>query len=120
MIPSLRIHLFPDLKKAYSPWTNYHPRPHPKRRGWAKERMCPKGEVVFLRSGTRWIPKEKMGPRKRKAQEKDVSSGWTVTKEKMLPQGQDGHMGLVKYWKQLENKQEMKCSRFMKWNNCIN
>jgi hypothetical protein len=25
-----------------------------------------------------------------------------------------------KYWKQLENKQEMKASRFMKWNNCIN
>ncbi len=24
------------------------------------------------------------------------------------------------YWKQLENKQEMKASRFMKWNNCIN
>jgi hypothetical protein len=24
------------------------------------------------------------------------------------------------YWKQLENKQEMKHSRFMKWNNCIN
>jgi hypothetical protein len=24
------------------------------------------------------------------------------------------------YWKQLENKQEMKGSRFMKWNNCIN
>jgi len=24
------------------------------------------------------------------------------------------------YWKQLENKQEMKDSRFMKWNNCIN
>ncbi len=24
------------------------------------------------------------------------------------------------YWKQLENKQEMKNSRFMKWNNCIN
>jgi hypothetical protein len=23
------------------------------------------------------------------------------------------------YWKQLENKQEMKASRFMKWNNCI-
>jgi hypothetical protein len=28
--------------------------------------------------------------------------------------------GLGKYyWKQLENKQEMKASRFMKWNNCI-
>jgi hypothetical protein len=26
----------------------------------------------------------------------------------------------VNYWKQLENKQEMKASRFMKWNNCIN
>jgi hypothetical protein len=25
----------------------------------------------------------------------------------------------LKYWKQLENKQEMKASRFMKWNNCI-
>jgi hypothetical protein len=24
------------------------------------------------------------------------------------------------YWKQLENKQEMKASRFVKWNNCIN
>jgi hypothetical protein len=24
------------------------------------------------------------------------------------------------YWKQLENKQEMKDSRFMKWNNYIN
>jgi hypothetical protein len=24
------------------------------------------------------------------------------------------------YWKQLENKQEMKASRFMKWNNYIN
>jgi hypothetical protein len=24
------------------------------------------------------------------------------------------------YWKQLENKQEMKYSRFMKCNNCIN
>jgi hypothetical protein len=24
------------------------------------------------------------------------------------------------YWKQLENKQEMKDSRFMKLNNCIN
>ncbi len=24
-----------------------------------------------------------------------------------------------KYWKQLENKQDMKASRFMKWNNCI-
>jgi hypothetical protein len=24
------------------------------------------------------------------------------------------------YWKQLENKQEMKHSRFMKWDNCIN
>jgi hypothetical protein len=24
------------------------------------------------------------------------------------------------YWKELENKQEMKHSRFMKWNNCIN
>ncbi len=24
------------------------------------------------------------------------------------------------YWKQLENKQEMKDSRFMKWNNRIN
>jgi hypothetical protein len=24
------------------------------------------------------------------------------------------------YWKQLENKQEMKDSRFMKWNNCVN
>ncbi len=24
------------------------------------------------------------------------------------------------YWKQLENKQEMKASRLMKWNNCIN
>jgi len=24
------------------------------------------------------------------------------------------------YWKQLENKQEMKHSKFMKWNNCIN
>jgi hypothetical protein len=23
------------------------------------------------------------------------------------------------YWKQLENKQEMKASRFIKWNNCI-
>jgi hypothetical protein len=23
------------------------------------------------------------------------------------------------YWKQLENKQEMKVSKFMKWNNCI-
>jgi hypothetical protein len=27
------------------------------------------------------------------------------------------HLGL--YWKQLENKQEMKASRFMKWNNYI-
>jgi hypothetical protein len=26
---------------------------------------------------------------------------------------------LANYWKQLENKQEMKASRFMKWNNCI-
>jgi hypothetical protein len=26
----------------------------------------------------------------------------------------------VWYWKQLENKQEMKDSRFMKWKNCIN
>jgi hypothetical protein len=25
-----------------------------------------------------------------------------------------------RYWKQLEKKQEMKDSRFMKWNNCIN
>jgi hypothetical protein len=24
------------------------------------------------------------------------------------------------YWKQLENNQELKHSRFMKWNNCIN
>ncbi len=24
------------------------------------------------------------------------------------------------YWKQLENEQEMKASRFVKWNNCIN
>jgi hypothetical protein len=24
------------------------------------------------------------------------------------------------YWKQLENKQVMKASRLMKWNNCIN
>jgi hypothetical protein len=24
------------------------------------------------------------------------------------------------YWKQLENKQEMKDSKFMKWNNYIN
>jgi hypothetical protein len=24
------------------------------------------------------------------------------------------------YWKQLENKQEIKQSRFMQWNNCIN
>ncbi len=24
------------------------------------------------------------------------------------------------YWKQLENKQELKRSRFLKWNNCIN
>jgi hypothetical protein len=24
------------------------------------------------------------------------------------------------YWKQLENKREMKDSTFMKWNNCIN
>jgi len=28
--------------------------------------------------------------------------------------------GPITYWKQLENKQEMKASRFMKWNNCIN
>jgi hypothetical protein len=27
---------------------------------------------------------------------------------------------MLNYWKQLENKQEMKHSRFMKWNNCIN
>jgi hypothetical protein len=27
---------------------------------------------------------------------------------------------LSPYWKQLENKQEMKHSLFMKWNNCIN
>jgi hypothetical protein len=26
----------------------------------------------------------------------------------------------LSYWKQLENKQEMKHSRFMQWNNCIN
>jgi hypothetical protein len=26
---------------------------------------------------------------------------------------------LAFYWKQLENKQQMKASRFMKWNNCI-
>jgi hypothetical protein len=26
----------------------------------------------------------------------------------------------ITYWKQFENKQEMKDSRFMKWNNCIN
>jgi hypothetical protein len=26
----------------------------------------------------------------------------------------------VLYWKKLENKQEMKASRFMKWNNYIN
>jgi hypothetical protein len=26
----------------------------------------------------------------------------------------------TKYWKELENKQEMKHSRFMKCNNCIN
>jgi hypothetical protein len=26
----------------------------------------------------------------------------------------------MNYWKQLENKQEMKASRFVKWNNCIN
>jgi hypothetical protein len=25
-----------------------------------------------------------------------------------------------KYWEELENKQEMKASRFMKWNNYIN
>jgi hypothetical protein len=32
-----------------------------------------------------------------------------------------GYMKEIKaYWKQLENKQEMKASRFMKWNNCIN
>jgi hypothetical protein len=29
-------------------------------------------------------------------------------------------MNLEAYWKQLENKQEMEHSRFMKWNNCIN
>jgi hypothetical protein len=27
---------------------------------------------------------------------------------------------IVIYWKELENKQEMKHSRFMRWNNCIN
>jgi hypothetical protein len=26
-------------------------------------------------------------------------------------------LGIPKYWKQLENKQEMKDSRFMKWHN---
>jgi hypothetical protein len=30
------------------------------------------------------------------------------------------YQNLSFYWKQLENKQEMKASRFMKWNNCIN
>jgi hypothetical protein len=28
--------------------------------------------------------------------------------------------GDLEYWKQLENKQKMEDSRFMKWNNCIN
>jgi hypothetical protein len=31
---------------------------------------------------------------------------------------QGGHLDT--YWKQLEIKQEMKHSKFMKWNNCIN
>jgi hypothetical protein len=37
------------------------------------------------------------------------------TKQLIKPKLQGEH-----YWKQLENKQEMKHSRFMKWNNHIN
>jgi hypothetical protein len=35
-------------------------------------------------------------------------------------QEEEGGGGGYDYWKKLENKQKMKHSRFMKWNNCIN
>ncbi len=43
----------------------------------------------------------------------------TNTQVRKMQLKQELH-NLQKYWKQLENKQEMKASRFMKWNNCIN
>jgi hypothetical protein len=45
-----------------------------------------------------------------------------VEREEPLTFSQDTTLNEIRmeYWKQLEKKQEMKVSRFMKWNNCIN
>ncbi len=68
----------------------------------AKEKMCPNGQITVG---------EKMFPRKKMCPWGCIIWGKGGPMEKTF----HGDIG-----NNLKNKQEMKDSRFMKWNNCIN